>query len=216
MNAKKKSIHESSLYWVAGPRDTELPFLEVLEASVRAGLDVFQLRDKTLSEDEIFPLAKQVAQMLSSTECLFIINDWPQLAVKVGADGAHVGQHDCSIDEARAILGKNRLLGLSTHSFEQATNDDVKKVDYIGYGPIFKTPTKVDYTPVGLNTIQKVLNSVSVPVFCIGGIDLDNIDSLLSQSVTRIAVVREIALSMNPHQDTKMIKNKLWRKNETK
>lgn len=211
MKLKKKSLSDCRLYWVAGPGDTELPLLDVLEASVRGGLDVFQLRDKQLPDDQLHALAKEIGNFLSSTECLFIVNDRPELAVYPGVDGVHVGQDDCKPVTVRSILRDDQAIGLSTHSLEQAAAANQMGVDYIGYGPIFKTPTKPDYIPVGMQEIQSVVNAVDVPVFCIGGIGAGNLDNLLECGAARVAVVREIARASNPYQVTKNIKRKLGR-----
>ncbi len=121
-----------------------------------------------------------------------IINDHPQIAADIGADGVHVGQDDLPVAEARKLLGPGRIVGKSTHSLEQARAAFAEKPDYIGFGPLFATATKPDYIPIGLAQIARVRQEATVPFFCIGGIKRDNVDTVIAHGAVGVVAVSEI------------------------
>ncbi|MDK3156682.1 thiamine phosphate synthase [Kamptonema cortianum] len=121
-----------------------------------------------------------------------IINDHPQIAADIGADGVHVGQDDLPVAEVRKLLGPGRIVGKSTHSLEQARAAFAEKPDYIGFGPLFATPTKPDYIPIGLAQIAQVRQEATLPFFCIGGIKRDNVDTVIAHGAVGVVVVSEI------------------------
>ena len=118
-----------------------------------------------------------------------IINDHPQIARNVRADGVHLGQDDLPIAEARKVVGPKCAVGKSTHSIDQAIRAFYEGADYIGFGPIFATPTKPGYPPIGLDDIAKVHELVRIPIFCIGGIKLDNLAKVLEAGARRVVIV---------------------------
>jgi thiamine-phosphate pyrophosphorylase len=118
-----------------------------------------------------------------------IINDHPELAREIDAEGVHIGQDDISVAAARSIIGHDRIVGRSTHSPEQATRAADDGADYIGFGPLFATPTKPDYVPIGLQHIACVHERVSVPIFCIGGIKLGNLPEVIAAGAKRVVIV---------------------------
>jgi thiamine-phosphate pyrophosphorylase len=118
-----------------------------------------------------------------------VINDHPEIARDIGAEGVHVGQDDLSVNEARRIIGGQCLVGKSTHSIMQATSATAEAPDYIGFGPLFATPTKPDYTPVGLSEIREVHTLVRPPIFCIGGIKLENLAQVIAAGAERVVIV---------------------------
>ena len=125
----------------------------------------------------------------------FIINDHPELVAEVGATGAHIGQDDGSVFEARRLAGPNRSVGKSTHSLAQAVSavsDPAEIPDYIGFGPLYATPTKPDYQPIGTEEIRKVHQLVSIPIFCIGGIKRENLEQVLAAGARRVVIVSGI------------------------
>jgi thiamine-phosphate pyrophosphorylase len=109
-----------------------------------------------------------------------------------GADGVHVGQDDLPVTRVREVVGPEAIVGLSTHSLDQATAAVALKPDYIGFGPLFATPTKPDYVPVGLEDIREVHARVDLPVFCIGGIKLENLETVLAAGARRVVIVSGI------------------------
>ena len=163
------------------------------------GVDVVQLRAKGRDEWDIEAMANRVAPILRDAGVPFIINDHPALVPSVGADGAHVGQDDFSVDDARwragrALAGEVALpiIGKSTHSVEQAVAAAAEGADYIGFGPLFPTPTKAGRPAIGLADIARVHGLVSVPIFCIGGVKLENLDMVIVAGARRVVIVSGI------------------------
>jgi len=161
----------------------------VAEAMIEGGVDLIQLRGKQRSLDELVDLAAQLHEVTSRFSTPLIVNDHAEIAAKVPVEGVHVGQDDDSVDVARKKTGRSILVGKSTHNFEQALAAQHEGADYIGFGPIFATPTKPDYQPIGLKQIASVHRNVALPIFCIGGIKIDNLERVIAASARRVAVV---------------------------
>ena len=156
------------------------------------GIDVIQLRAKTHSIPTSTKLANSLHQLTFPANVPLIINDYPDIAAAVGAEGVHVGQDDRSIAEVKAIVGENCLVGKSTHSVDQAVAAEAEGADYIGFGPLFATPTKPDYKPIGLAQIAEVHEKVRIPIFCIGGIKAANLAGVISAGARRLVIVSEL------------------------
>jgi len=167
-----------------------------LGAVLSAGVDVIQLRMKNAPDDQITDTGCRFAQICGSHGVLFILNDRPDLAAEIGADGVHVGQDDADVAQARAQVGAERLIGLSTHSREQVRR--AHGVDYIGVGPVHTTPTKPGRPAVGLDLVRYAAERATVPFFAIGGINSENIDAVRDAGAGRIAVVRAITEAESP------------------
>jgi thiamine-phosphate pyrophosphorylase len=163
--------------------------LHVAEAMVKGGVDLIQLRGKKQSIDELVDLAKKLHELTSRSSTLLIVNDHAEIARSVPVEGVHLGQDDDSIELARRKAGREIVVGKSTHSLEQAHAAHGEGADYIGFGPIFATPTKPDYAPIGLSDIKRVHEELSVPIFCIGGIKIDNLQQVISAGARRVAIV---------------------------
>jgi thiamine-phosphate pyrophosphorylase len=161
----------------------------VAEAMIDGGVDLIQLRGKQRSIDELVDLAVRLHEVTSRCSTPLIVNDHAEISAKVPVDGVHVGQDDDSIAVARKKTGRNILVGKSTHTFEQALAAQHEGADYIGFGPIFATPTKPDYRPIGLKQVESVHRNVALPIFCIGGIKIDNLEQVIAAGVRRIAIV---------------------------
>lgn len=156
---------------------------------VEAGVQIVQLRAKSMSKDRVLPLARGIASICRVHRVPFLLNDYPELVADAGADGVHVGQDDVSVEEARHLAGPWAIVGKSTHSKEQALAAVAEGADYIGYGPLFPTPTKPDYTAIGLDDIRAVHDSVQIPIFCIGGIKRENLSGVLNAGARRVVIV---------------------------
>jgi len=156
---------------------------------IEGDVDLIQLRGKKQSVDELTEVAAAIDKISSAFGIPFIINDHAEIAAKVPVTGVHVGQDDDSIAHARKKAGRQLLIGKSTHSLEQAIAAQREGADYIGFGPIFATPTKPDYQPIGFTGIKRVNNEVSVPIFCIGGIKIDNLGQVIAAGAKRVAIV---------------------------
>ncbi|HET9857720.1 MAG TPA: thiamine phosphate synthase [Chthoniobacterales bacterium] len=161
----------------------------VTKAMIEGDVDLIQLRAKKQSLAEIVDLAGALHEITSGAGIPLIVNDHAEVAAKVPVEGVHLGQDDDSLAHARKKAGRDVLLGKSTHSFEQAVAAEREGADYIGFGPIFATPTKPDYQPIGLTGIKRVHNEVTVPIFCIGGIKIDNLGQLIAAGAKRVAIV---------------------------
>jgi len=156
---------------------------------IEGGVDLIQLRGKNKSIDELADIAAALHEITSRSSMPLIVNDHAEVARKASVEGVHVGQDDDSIQVARRKTGRTVLVGKSTHSLEQARAARAEGADYIGFGPIFATPTKPDYAPIGLSEVKNVHSDVTVPIFCIGGIKLDNLEEIIAAGAQRVAIV---------------------------
>ncbi len=161
----------------------------VVEAMIKGGVDLVQLRGKERAIDDLVDLAAELHELTARSSTPLIVNDHAEIAREVAVEGVHVGQEDDSIEVVRQKAGRELLVGKSTHSFEQALAARREGADYIGFGPIFATPTKPDYAPIGLSDIKRVHAEVSLPIFCIGGINIDNLQSVIDAGAKRVVMV---------------------------
>ena len=181
----------------------DLSYVDVFDASrvVRAmiagGVDIIQLRGKTVAVEKLTALAAELHFITSKKNVPLIINDHAEIARWVAVEGVHLGQDDIPIKAARQIAGRNLIIGKSTHSQEQAIAAQKEDADYIGFGPLFATPTKPDYPPIGLSGIRKVHDIVRIPIFCIGGIKLSNLTDVIAAGAQRVVIVSGILQSEN-------------------
>jgi len=186
----KLNLNDARLYgiidlgYVEGP-DAAL----VVEQMVEGGVDLIQLRGKGKSLDELAGYAARLHELTAGFLTSLIVNDHAEIASRVLVEGVHVGQDDDSIEVARRKAGRQIVVGKSTHSFEQALAAQREGADYIGFGPIFATPTKPDYPPIGLADIRRVHAEVGLPIFCIGGINIDNLQSVIDAGAKRVVMV---------------------------
>jgi len=167
----------------------ELNLARVAEQMIEGGVDLIQLRGKGKSLDELVGHAAKLHELTARSSTPLIVNDHAEIASRIPVEGVHVGQDDDSIGVARHKAGRSVLIGKSTHSLEQALAAQREGADYIGFGPIFATPTKPDYAPIGLADIRRVHAEVSLPIFCIGGINIDNLQSVIDAGAKRVAMV---------------------------
>jgi thiamine-phosphate pyrophosphorylase len=161
----------------------------VAKAMIDGDVDLVQVRAKRQSVEEIVDLAGKLHEITSAAGVPLIVNDHAEVAAKVPVEGVHLGQDDDSLAHARKKAGRDVLLGKSTHSFEQAVAAGREGADYIGFGPIYATPTKPDYQPIGLTGIKRVHNEVTIPIFCIGGIKIDNLKEIIAAGAKRVAII---------------------------
>ena len=161
----------------------------ILEQLIAGGIDMVQLRGKNRSIDELSVLAEKLLRMTGPAKIPFIANDHAEIARRIEMQGVHVGQDDDPIEKVRAQVKRTILVGKSTHSVEQAVAAEREGADYIGFGPIFSTPTKPDYVPIGLEQIREVHERVSIPIFCIGGIKFENLARVIAAGAKRVVIV---------------------------
>jgi thiamine-phosphate pyrophosphorylase len=160
--------------------------------ALRGGVDIVQLRAKNRPDDEIVTAGRRYARRCAEHDALLIVNDRPDLAEAIGADGVHVGQDDMPVAQARALVGADRLIGLSTHSPAQVDASNRADIDYIGVGPVHETPTKPGRPAVGLALVRYASRHAEHPFFAIGGINLGNASTVAAAGGARIAVVRAL------------------------
>lgn len=181
------------LYLIAGAGDTAgRPLLNAVRAAAAGGATVFQLREKDAPAGEFMARAREMRGLTRELGMLFIVNDRLDIALAAEADGVHLGQDDLPLAAARAIAGTGLIIGLSTHSLEQAVAAEKEGADYIGVGPVFPTSTKPDYRPVGLDLVRRVAEQVRIPFVAIGGINRQNTPDVLTAGARCLAVVRAV------------------------
>ncbi|MEA2247050.1 MAG: thiamine-phosphate pyrophosphorylase, partial [Solirubrobacteraceae bacterium] len=169
-----------------------------LNGALDGGAGIVQLRDKDATDDELLAAAGWIRERCAAHGALFILNDRPDLAVAAGADGVHVGQDDMAVAEARALVGDDAIVGLSTHSIAQAGAGAVSGADYIAVGPVHATPTKEGRPAIGLEPVRHAAAHVALPWFAIGGIDVQTIGPVMEAGARRAVIVRAIANAADP------------------
>jgi thiamine-phosphate pyrophosphorylase len=179
---------------------------EMTKKLVRGGIDLLQLRAKELPLEEVRRLAQLMVAITQPAGVPFILNDYPQLLTKVPAEGCHLGQEDGGIAEARQSAGRPVIVGRSTHSIDQAVAAEKEGADYIGYGPLFPTPTKPDAVAIGLSSLRKLHAQVRIPIFCIGGIKEDNLRKVTDAGAERVCVVSDLLTARDPYAKVRAIK----------
>jgi thiamine-phosphate pyrophosphorylase len=171
----------------------------LLRAAIRGGVDVIQLRDADLDDDGVRAAAVAFRAAADEGGALFVLNDRPDLAVEVGADGVHVGQDDLPPARARELVGPDAIVGLSTHGPDQgaaALADPA--VDYLSIGPVYETPTKPGRPATGVEYVRWAAEHVDRPWFAIGGIDASNVAGVVAAGARRAVVVRAITHAPDP------------------
>ncbi len=167
----------------------ERSHLKVADRLIRGGAKAIQLRDKFSSKDELLPTAQQLKSLCSQHDVLFIVNDYLDLALAVGADGLHLGQKDLPVKEARKLLPIDKILGCSVTTVDQATAAESDGADYLAVGSIYPTSSKETATVVGLERLRQVRQVVSLPLVAIGGINKDNAAEVLAAGADAVAVL---------------------------
>jgi thiamine-phosphate pyrophosphorylase len=176
----------------------------LVRAAVAGGVDIVQLREKHLGEEQTAGLAADIARVCADVGALFILNDSPRLAREVGADGVHVGQDDMPPADARAVVGPDMLVGLSTHARAEIDAAGAlpagapRVLDYIAVGPVHETPTKPGRPAVGVDLIAYAAAHTTVPFFAIGGLDANNLADVLEAGARRAVILRAIAAADDP------------------
>ncbi|MCC6353506.1 MAG: thiamine phosphate synthase [Verrucomicrobiae bacterium] len=177
---------------------------------VAGGADVVQLRAKGLSADAVAAMGRGILPILRDAGVPLIVNDMPEVARAIGADGVHVGQDDLPVEEARMRAAGDAvprpIVGKSTHSPEQAFAAGAEGADYIGFGPLFATPTKPDYRAIGLSDVGRVVAGSGIPVFCIGGIKLENAREVIASGARGMVVVSGILAAESPRDYCRALK----------
>ncbi len=169
-----------------------------LKAALRGGVRIVQYRDKRRAREEQVGLGTRLGALCRAAGALFIVNDSPELARDCGADGVHLGQGDATVAEARQILGRDKLIGVSTRTVEQALKAEAQGADYIGLGSMYPTASKSDAVVVGVDTLRRVRKAVQIPIVAIGGITRDRTPELIDAGANAVAVISAVFQAREP------------------
>jgi thiamine-phosphate pyrophosphorylase len=208
MFARQQRLSHSRLYLVLEARPHGRDPRPLLDAALRGGVDVVQLRDKELDGDELVAAAEPFREACAEHGALFVLNDRPDLVEACGADGVHVGRVDTPVDEARALVGPERLIGLSASTADEL--GDVDGADYVGV-TAFATPTKQDAVAGGLELLRIAAETLTIPWFAIGGIDGTNVAEIAASGAPGVAVVRAIRDADDPEAAARELRRPLDR-----
>lgn len=183
--------------------------LELVESQIRGGADLIQLREKEMHKKQRLELGFKLRDLTRRNNVLFIVNDDVDLAIILEADGVHLGQDDIPIHYARPLM-KDKIIGISTHSLEQAKEAVSAGADYIGIGPVFETSTKKDREKlIGPELLREIKNICRIPYIAIGGIGLNNIDAVIRAGCQRAAIISDILMAADIEDQCRRLKDRL-------
>jgi thiamine-phosphate pyrophosphorylase len=194
----RAKVDAARLYLVTDGRDGGAGLHEFLEAVLGAGVELIQLREKELEAGPILERAEIFREVCERHGVPFIVNDRADLALAARADGVHLGQDDLPIPVARHVLGRNAIVGRSTHDPEQVRRAQDEDVDYVAVGPVHETPTKPGRPAAGIDLLPVAAKTLTKPWFAIGGIDAGNIPAVREAGARRVVIVRAITLAADP------------------
>ena len=196
---RRTRLQAARLYLVVDALPPRRSAEELLDAALEGGVDMVQLRDKEADDETLLRSASLFRQICSEHGALFWVNDRPELALQAEADGVHVGQEDVPVEEVRAAVGPDVLIGLSTHSEPQLEAALASDADELSVGPVFETPTKPGRAATGLSLIEHAARAARQRAwFAIGGIDLGNVRQVVAAGAQRVVVVRSIRDAPDP------------------
>lgn len=182
----------------------DLSNIEIAKKVLAGGARIIQLRGKGLSSRELLEQAREVRELTRKAGAIFIVNDRADIALLSDADGVHLGQDDLPISAARLILGRDKLIGVSTHSLDQAIKAEAEGTDYIGFGPTFATKSKTDAEEAkGVHALREIKAKISVPVVAIGGINPENLKDVIDAGADGVAVISAIVKAENITEATR-------------
>lgn len=209
--ASRRRLNAARLYVLVDGRENLPAFEKLIQALVCSGVDMIQFRDKRLADGELLGRARRLRELTRGTSTLFIMNDRADLARLAQADGVHVGQEELTVGQARAIVGADALIGVSTHSLDQVRQAVLDGANYIGVGPVFESKTKSFPCQLltGLALLRTVQAEISLPAFAIGGIDHGNLPQVLAAGFTRVAVSAAVTGAADPCQAVRELKTLL-------
>jgi thiamine-phosphate pyrophosphorylase len=206
--ARRERLARSHLYLVLEARPHGRDPGELLDAALRGGVDIVQLREKDLPDEELVAAAHPFRAVCERRGALFVLNDRPDLVDACGADGVHVGRDDARPEEARRMVGTQRLVGLSATTAAELVGD----ADYFGVGAIFGTPTKPESPPGGLELVRTASETLRVPWFAIGGIELATVAQVVAAGAPGVAVVRAIRDANDPEAAARALREAVRRR----
>ena len=191
-----------TLYLVTDKSDDVEKFLKTIEEAIKGGVSVVQIREKTADTLDFYNLALKVKKITEKYDVPLIINDRVDVALAIDADGVHVGQSDMPCDVTRALVGPDKIVGVSAATIEEARKAESDGADYIGTGAVFPTATKDDAPKITKKDLKEIVESINIPVVAIGGITLDNAHELTDTGIAGLSVVSAIMSSENPKKSS--------------
>jgi len=184
--------------------------LEVAEAVLEGGVTVLQFRDKEMKDSEAIEVCQKIHKLTKKKGVPFIVNDRVEIVKAVDADGVHLGQEDMSFSSARKILGKEKIIGISVETVEQALKAVEGGADYLGIGPIYPTATKPDAgKALGIARLKEIRESVNIPIVAIGGINENNLEEVLKAGADGAAVISAVVSAPDITEACRKLKNKI-------
>ncbi|MEA2461226.1 MAG: thiamine-phosphate pyrophosphorylase [Actinomycetota bacterium] len=193
-----RGIDNAKLYLVARAEVGRWKLADLVPDLAAAGVEVIQLREKDMEVGDLLRVTPPVLEACRSAGIPFILNDRPDVALALGADGVHVGQNDLPPKATRRVVGDKAILGLSTHRESEVTAAEGEPIDYFAVGPVYETPTKLGRPAAGIDLVRFAASRARLPWFAIGGIDASNLPEVLGAGATRIVVVRAITEADDP------------------
>jgi thiamine-phosphate pyrophosphorylase len=184
---------------------------EIAQMAITGGADIIQFRDKKMGTREQLAVAQEIAALCKKNGVLFIVNDRVDIALFSEADGVHLGGEDLPVRQARKLMGSKKIIGGTAHNLAEAIAAEKDGADYLGYGHIFPTGSKMKTTsPAGVNKLREVCKIVKIPVFAVGGIDIDNVQSVMEAGAWGVAVIGAVVKSENPEEAVKQLHRKIY------
>ena len=196
-----------SLYLVTDKSDDVEKFLKTIEEAIKGGVSVVQIREKTADTLDFYNLALKVKEITTKYNIPLIINDRVDVALAIDAEGIHVGQSDMPCDITRALVGHDKIVGVSAATIEEAKKAEKDGADYIGTGAVFPTATKDDAPKITKKDLKEIVDSINIPVVAIGGITIENASELIDTGISGLSVVSAIMSSDDPKKSSEKLLN---------
>ncbi len=200
----RELLQDGELYGITATQYDSSGNVAIVEKMIRAGLKIIQYRDKTQTKQSMFYEIKKIRHLTQQNDVILIVNDHVDLCQAVDADGVHLGQNDLPVDVARKILGKDKIIGFSTHNSKQGKQAEQTSADYIGVGPVFKTTTKLHEPIAGLEYACFAAQHLNIPHVALGGITEANLEIVLKQGIRSVCLVKDLLES--EYLDEKVIR----------
>ncbi|MBE7546696.1 thiamine-phosphate synthase [Candidatus Kuenenia stuttgartiensis] len=196
---RKQSAYSPAFVLITDRKQSRLPLINAVKLALKGGVNTIQLREKDLPTKDIYSLACELRTITHGLNASLIINDRVDIVLAANADGVHLGWQSMPVSRVRNLIGFERIIGISAHNMQEALQARDSGADYITYGPIFKTPSKEGVVePTGTESLRKLKEKIRIPVIALGGITVDNAESVMESGANGIAVVSSILKSDNP------------------
>ncbi|MCR4293882.1 MAG: thiamine phosphate synthase [Candidatus Kuenenia sp.] len=196
---RKQSAYPHTFMLITDRKQSRLPLISAVKLALKGGVNTIQLREKDLATKDIYSLACELRAITHNLNARLIINDRVDIVLAVNADGVHLGWQSMPVSRVRNLIGFERIIGISAHTLQEALQAQDSGADYITYGPIFKTPSKEGVVePTGTEALRELKEKIKIPIIALGGITVDNAESVMESGADGIAVVSSILKSDNP------------------